>query len=396
MMRQEGTWRLVPRPRGQLPAYCAGAVAIVVLLGLCLWGNREFCKQVVIAGLGTALGALLQGVCLLAEESLHHLETRYHSSLPRMLRACFSKGLLLLGVISALVLCAGSLQLEFKEWYAVAMTIGFSLLLKAFGILSPSAVEISEICEQRKMNVAHGLAWSFYTGYLRLVLPRLEASIEEYHQRNGKSGILQQRDSRRLHILIPLSAFIPEKLEEMDTRVRFYANLPEIIIDKAGVRRRVYKHSVYSVQDHQGQVQHCVVECATPLQTLYHMSQDSSAGLSSEERCQQVLLFLRTLHGILEDSVECRNRFRLIILEDACEQEAEPDPHFLSKAILKQLRQEEREEYGVAPPLEGPGRGEPLSREPTLMISEDLPNPLRMPVETYDWSPTQDNCIRLQ
>lgn len=35
----------------------------------------------------------------------------------------------------------------------------------------PAPVEISEICEMKKMNVAHGLAWSFYTGYLKFVLP---------------------------------------------------------------------------------------------------------------------------------------------------------------------------------------------------------------------------------
>lgn len=36
----------------------------------------------------------------------------------------------------------------------------------------PSEVEVSELCEARKTNVAHGLAWSFYLGYLKLVLPR--------------------------------------------------------------------------------------------------------------------------------------------------------------------------------------------------------------------------------
>lgn len=40
------------------------------------------------------------------------------------------------------------------------------------GVQGPSEVEVSDICEGRKMNVAHGLAWSFYLGYLRLVLPR--------------------------------------------------------------------------------------------------------------------------------------------------------------------------------------------------------------------------------
>lgn len=41
-----------------------------------------------------------------------------------------------------------------------------------FGMQGPSEVEVSDMCEGRKMNVAHGLAWSFYLGYLQLVLPR--------------------------------------------------------------------------------------------------------------------------------------------------------------------------------------------------------------------------------
>ncbi|KAG5853215.1 hypothetical protein ANANG_G00070730 [Anguilla anguilla] len=388
MLRLEGAGRLIPRPRGRLPAYCAAAtgVAIVLLVYLAL-GHVPFCRQAVTAALGVTLGAVLRGLCLLAEESLHHLGTRYRGSLSRMLRACFSGGPRLLGVVVVLVLWAQSLQLELAEWYSVAIASGFSLLLQAFGILSPSPVETSEICEERKMNVAHGLAWSFYTGYLKLVLPKLENSIEQYRQRQGNREILRHRHSWRLHILIPLSAFIPDKLEEADQCVRFHDNLPEIAIDRAGVRKRIYKNSVYRVLDQQGQAHHCVAEYATPLQTLYTMSQESSAGLSSEERRQQVLLFIRSLEAVLEESVECRNRYRLIILDDEHEQEAEPDPHFLSKKILQQLQQQEREEYGVAAPREEPPREDFLSRVPTLMISDDLPSPLRLPVEN-DWNPT--------
>lgn len=47
-----------------------------------------------------------------------------------------------------------------------------SLAVSVVGVQGPSEVEVSDICERRKMNVAHGLAWSFYLGYLRLVLPR--------------------------------------------------------------------------------------------------------------------------------------------------------------------------------------------------------------------------------
>lgn len=60
---------------------------------------------------------------------------------------------------------------------------------------------------------------------------------------------------------------------------------------------------------------YCMVEYATPLLTLYQMSHDSTAGFSEQDRRQQVLLFYRTLNQILECSLECRNRYRLILLE---------------------------------------------------------------------------------
>lgn len=62
------------------------------------------------------------------------------------------------------------------------------------------------------------------------------------------------------------------------------------------------------------QAHECVVEYATPLLTLYRMSQERSAGFGEPERRQQVLLFYRTLQDILEHSLECRNRYKLILL----------------------------------------------------------------------------------
>ncbi|XP_036403548.1 stimulator of interferon genes protein [Megalops cyprinoides] len=376
--------RLVPRPRGRLPSLCAGVLAAVALLSAALFlGHHALYQQGAQAILVLAMVALLNGVCHLAEEWLHHLTPRYGGSPARALRACFSATPLLAVAVVALVLGAGGVQLGADGWGTVAVTCGLSLLLKAFGVLGPTPVEISRICEERKMNVAHGLAWSFYIGYLKLVLPKLEALIDHYRTQR-KLSIMGHRDSWRLHILLPLNAFIPDKLEDADNRIYFCENLPEIIMDRAGVRRRSYKHSMYSILDQLGKPYHCLVEYATPLQTLYQMSQDSSAGLSVEERRQEVLIFYQTLQDILEKSVECRNRYRLILLDDGCDQ----DPHLLSKEILKQLQQEESEEYPIIPLREEPVRLHDgvLSRTPTLMISNDMPRSLREPVETTDTS----------
>lgn len=46
------------------------------------------------------------------------------------------------------------------------------LVCLSFPLQKPSAVEMSEMSERSKQNVAHGLAWSYYIGYLKIVLPR--------------------------------------------------------------------------------------------------------------------------------------------------------------------------------------------------------------------------------
>ena len=63
------------------------------------------------------------------------------------------------------------------------------------------------------------------------------------------------------------------------------------------------------------QVGTCVLEYATPLQTLFAMSQDSRAGFSREDRLEQAKLFCRTLEDILADAPECQKNCRLIVYQ---------------------------------------------------------------------------------
>ncbi|XP_076862110.1 stimulator of interferon genes protein isoform X2 [Brachyhypopomus gauderio] len=256
----------------------------------------------------------------------------------------------------------------------------------------PSPVEISEVCESRDQNVAHGLAWSFYLGYLKLVLPELPELVSKDY-----SVTRDKLTSSRLHILLPLSAVATARLEEEDRSIRFQRNLPELRIDRAGVRNRVYKHSVYKITDQNQKEYSCVVEYATPLLTLYQMSQDNTAGLGQQERRQQVFLFYRTLSHILENSLECRNRYCLVLLDDK-----QAGERHLSKELIRHLQQQE-EEIPVEPPRELPHprmeegeknapvltqqadpQEEPTSSLPSLMISG--PRTLRSePVENTDY-----------
>ncbi|KAL7858591.1 hypothetical protein AOLI_G00186930 [Acnodon oligacanthus] len=179
------------------------------------------------------------------EEWVFHSQQRYGGSVKQMLRACFSSSTLAGLCVVFLALVVGGVTYTPKQWTLVVLTGTLYLLLKTLGVLVmtvPAPVEISEVCESRKMNVAHGLAWSFYVGYLKLVLPELEKQVRKHYSETG-----EVLSSIRLHILLPLSAAATTKLEEVDRNVLFHKNLPELQLDRAGVRGRVYKHSIYKI-----------------------------------------------------------------------------------------------------------------------------------------------------
>uniref|UniRef100_A0A8C6S5M1 Stimulator of interferon genes protein n=1 Tax=Neogobius melanostomus TaxID=47308 RepID=A0A8C6S5M1_9GOBI len=389
---------LVPAPRSALPKLFAVGVAVVSLAAGFILFQEKFLGWVSVATLLLTSGPPLHGVYLLLEEVLNHrnrsvqgvllsgpaLSLWFEEVRPPALLSCL-----------LLYLSGSPLPLPLL-WTLVWLCPVLYAFYRSVGMLGPSEVELSDICESRKMNVAHGLAWSFYLGYLKLVLPNLESSISAFCKSHHGSAPLWSRGSKRLLILIPVNANISHKLEDEDERVQFYDSLPNSQLDRGGVRGRVYKHSVYRVLDHKGMAHDCVVEYATPLLTLYNMSQDSSAGFGEPQRRQQVLLFYRTLRDVLDRSLECRNRYTLILLND----EHEDDPHCLSKSILRHLQQQDSEEYpmfptpGIPPPqpeqtqTQWGGVGDALSRDPTLMFSLDKPRSLRGPVEVTDCSRT--------
>ncbi|XP_058264867.1 stimulator of interferon genes protein isoform X2 [Hemibagrus wyckioides] len=380
---------VVPKPRGRTPVVCALGFVSIAFAMVWLLDSALVREQSGLLVVALSLGATLHSLCLLAEEWLFHSQQRYGGSIQRMLRACFNRATLAGVCVVVLLLVVGCLQWTHEQRVFCVLTSTFYLLLKMFRVLGPAPVEISEVCESRQLNVAHGLAWSFYLGYLKLVIPALE---EQVKKDSNQTGVILH--SSRLHILLPLSAVAPAKIEEEDHNICFHQNLTEMQMDRAGVRRRVYKHSIYKITNQEKEYL-CLLEYATPLLTLYEMSQDNTAGFSEHDRRQQVLLFHRTLSHILETSLECRNRYRLILIDD---QQAAADPHYLSTEIIRHLQQQKREiPMDILEELPQPvaeqgvnfhHQDEPLSSLPSLMISQ--PHSLRSePEENTDY--TQNN-----
>ncbi|KFV10439.1 Stimulator of interferon genes protein, partial [Pterocles gutturalis] len=315
---------------------------------------------------------LLKGTCYLAEE-IFHLQSRHHGSFWRVLNACLP----LRWHVPMLLVCGSAyVALLNEDRQALGLHLVLAslcqLLVLALGLHKPSAVEMSEMSERSKQNVAHGLAWSYYVGYLKIVLPRVKKSMEEFSRANP--NVLACRETWKLHILVPLSCDFYDDLEKADSNIQYLMDLAETTMTRAGTKKRVYKHSLYTIRDKDNKLWHCAVEYATPLQSLYAMSQDECAAFSREERLDQAKLFYRTLEEILRGSKECAGTYRLI----AYEEPGEAETHFLSREILWHLRQQQ-EEYALS---EGNQPHTPSttlhSTELDLQISEsDLPQPLR-------------------
>ncbi|XP_011218604.1 stimulator of interferon genes protein isoform X2 [Ailuropoda melanoleuca] len=368
----------IPRPRGT-----RAQKAALVLLAFCLaalWGLGELPEHIlrwlVLHLASLQLGLLFKGVCHLTEE-LCHLHSRYQGSYWRAARAC----------LGCPIRCGALLLLSCYFYGSLPNTAGlpFTWMLALLGLSqalnillelqSLAPAEVSAVCEKRNFNVAHGLAWSYYIGYLRLILPGLPDRIRTYNRL--RTNMLRGVGSHRLHILFPLDCGVPDDLSVADPNIRFLYELPQQSADRAGIKGRIYTNSVYELLENGQPVGICVLEYATPLQTLFAMSQDGRAGFSREDRLEQAKLFCRILEDILADAPESQNNCRLIVYQEP----AEGSSFSLSQEILRHLRQEEREVTVGSPDTSIVPSSSTLSQEPKLLISGlEQPLPLRTDV----------------
>ncbi|XP_032106444.1 stimulator of interferon genes protein isoform X2 [Sapajus apella] len=366
----------IPHPRGH-----GARKAALVLLSVCLvtlwWLGEppEDILQFLVLHLASLqLGLLLNRFCSLAEE-LRHVHSRYQGSYWRAVRACLGCPIRLGAqlLLSSYFYCFLPNAVGRPFTWTLAL-LGFSQALNVLlGLKGLAPAEISAVCEKGNFNVAHGLAWSYYIGYLRLILPGFQARIRTYNQHNN--NVLRGPASQRLYILFPLDCGVPDNLSTADANIRFLDKLPQQTIDRAGIKGRVYTNSIYELLENGQRAGACVLEYASPLQTLFAMSQYGQAGFSREDRLEQAKLFCRTLEDILADAPESQNNCRLIVYQEP----ADGSSFLLSQEVLRHLRQEEEEEVtvGSLKTSEVPITST-MSQEPELLISGmEKPLPLR-------------------
>ncbi|KAL9983084.1 hypothetical protein ACROYT_G005213 [Oculina patagonica] len=315
------------KPRGKWATYAS--IVVVVISGLLLLssvkdkesneGIHFLVFSAALLTLSVLFGELVRRLCLVAEE-IQHKKTRYQGNWKHVFNSAFAFGyggcISVVAIGSALIVCYA--LYEHNEAfshrnYAILFSLNCFMvpqLLFLVGLRELSPVETSEINERENKNVADGLAWSYYFGYLKLVLPRLEGQIGESKEFRYKIT------KHKLFILLPKTCYTYDDIVKADSRVKWAGNLPECKINRGGIKARSYKHAVHRVEmprpDGGIDEYHFVLEYATPLMSLYDMSEHKEASLSRQERDHQVVLFIRKLREILDGCPDCKGKYELV------------------------------------------------------------------------------------
>ncbi|KAF7990015.1 hypothetical protein HCN44_008689 [Aphidius gifuensis] len=180
------------------------------------------------------------------------------------------------------------------------------------------------IQEVEGIDYGRGMAYSYYYGYLRFVLPSdginnpgIRSKIEMYEASENVTIPV-----KKLFILIPESGYIPPDLSEASNyRLEGAKSLQSEIRDRAGTKRRDYKNTVYKIHPNNYEPGHrpvyIVVEGATPMLTLYEILQHNHEQTATYRRNKKQIVasFYETLAKLVSDP-SCRNVVELVYYQD--------------------------------------------------------------------------------
>lgn len=205
---------------------------------------------------------------------------------------------------------------QYIELFLIHMLL-IPLVYHVLGFTEATQVEFSEMNESQSKNVADGLAWSYYFGYLKLVLPDLHDTINRTDQEIDGVALRDHIEDHKMFIVIPKDCYCYKSFSEVDGRIEFVSSTANLEISRAGVQRRVYKQSVYKVQPSNGETFYCLMEYATPLLSLFDMATERRSGFTEADKEQQADMFYRRLKEILDGDMACVGKYHIVLTSNA-------------------------------------------------------------------------------
>ncbi|XP_071962929.1 stimulator of interferon genes protein 3-like [Antedon mediterranea] len=320
--------REIPKRRGKANEIAAIIVGILCMIYLCVvWmiikvetlGEGDIFFQCMYNSL-SALPVML--VCTIITkwffcsfvliEEQNHTKSRYDGNSWLLFKNCFQVFLtrnFVLGVVFSIVIVILVISSGTDSFYKFFVTsclnsitaIGVSIITNyIFDFKTLSVVELSELDESSNTNVAKGLAWSYFTGYLKIILNDLKQTVE--NDVRWKQKLENKTLKCVFYAIVPLNCKVPADLIEYKEGITRVGELQPVSKNRAGMKRE-YTIPVYKIEKKNNEPPFFVI-CGyvTIIDTLFEMT--NFIKFEEKKREEQCLLFIRTLQELIDDNCE--------------------------------------------------------------------------------------------
>lgn len=321
--------------------YLAASMTIAALISVLLMRTSDCVESVASLAfslLVVLLAQLLWRSCLLVEEWFHAARV-CNGRLSELLNRTFyfNSSTVMVALLSGVA--AWSTKDSIQGCDPTSLLISFfvsSILLFMTRAEDCSTYKAHTMINLKGLDYGSGMAHSFYYGYLKLILPGLRKRIVGFME--AKQIKQWEFPVRKLIILIPSSGYCYPLLSDIPTQdgcdpdVEPLTRLDELLehtLDRAGAKSRKYGHTCYKfrIMTERGpRFLYAVTEGATPLLTLKEAySSDSPEALHlKQHRLDVVSNFYRTLKGLIENDISCRDFVDLLYYNDE-DRDKQPD-----------------------------------------------------------------------
>ncbi|XP_076300161.1 transmembrane protein sting isoform X1 [Lasioglossum baleicum] len=209
----------------------------------------------------------------------------------------------------------------------------FTLLLISWSILAIVFVKcinankgtVPKVDAMQGLDYGTGMAYSYYYGYLKLVLPSTGTAqkglIEKIENLEDRNNITIA--AHKLFILIPSSTYIPPDFKEISYQwMESAVELEEEVRNRAGVKGRRYRNNVYKIYPDgiksNSTPVYVVAEGATPILTFFEVQKHShpETNLYKKHRIDIIHKFYQKLKELVDNDLECKDLCEVIYYED--------------------------------------------------------------------------------
>ncbi|CAH0564953.1 unnamed protein product [Brassicogethes aeneus] len=281
---------------------------------------------------------------LLCEEK-SHIKSRYNNKLSTVFSNFMSLSktavtTLILSIIIVVVVGASkkSLAIIVNKNELFWLLLSIFMLMKLLNLNSTKLHMSYWISQNYGIDYGAGMAYSFYHGYLKLLLTKI--GIGDVNLKENMELYESHHDIKfevyKLFILIPKSLNCYESLEEGSKYVECASSMLEKKITRAGVKDRVYKNSVYKIFENNKDIRYVLAEYATPLKTFIEVVKHTGQHSETYKALESDIVhqFYITLQMILKENH--LNTCELLYYEDE-----DTDVGALILSRIKQLKKDE-------------------------------------------------------